>query len=383
MEGSGRVAGALEGIQVLELASYVTGPYAGVLLADMGAEVIKVEEPTHGDAFRGWDENTYSSNFASLNRNKKSVALDLRNEAERAQLLRLVATADVLIENYRPGVAERLGFGYEEVRQRNPRLVYCSITGFGRDGPYRDWPGYDTVGQAMSGLLSLLTDLDDPKPMGISFSDHLTGVFACYGILGALMARTRTGEGQRVETSLLQASVAFTGENSARYFATGRVPDRATRTHQAQVYAFVAGDGLPFVVHLSSPPKFWEGLVKAVERPELATDPRFAKRPDRQRHHDTLHDELQRSFRGAPRKDWLERLRANDVPCAPLNRMDEVYADPQVQHLGMRVGMDHPTFGRIELVAPAVRLEKTPLELRLPPPGLGEHTREVLGSTEY
>lgn len=372
------VPGALDGIRVVELASYVTGPYAGVLLADLGAEVIKVEEPGRGDAFRGWEEGKYSPTFCSVNRNKKSIVLDLQTEAGRAALRRLVATSDVLVENYRPGVAERLGFGYDDVRRLNPRLIYCSITGFGSTGPRRDLPGYDTVGQAMSGLLSLLTDTDDPRPMGISLSDHLTGIFACYGILAALLARERTGGGQRVETSLLQASVSFLAENAARYFASGRVPSRETRATLAQVYAFRAGDGLPFVVHLSSPQKFWHGLAQALQRPDLVQDPRFRTRPDRIEHYRELVELLGQEFQKAPRQAWLERLQAHDVPSAPINTLAEVFADPQVRLLGMRVAIEHAQQGRIELVAPGISLEKTPTQLRLPPPLLGEHTEEVL-----
>jgi crotonobetainyl-CoA:carnitine CoA-transferase CaiB-like acyl-CoA transferase len=375
------MAGALDGIRVLELASYVTGPYAGVLLADMGAEVIKIEEPGSGDPFRGWGEGGgYSPTFCSLNRNKKSVTLDLRSDDGRAALEALIETADVLIENFRPGVAERRGFGFEAVQKRNQRLVYCSITGFGASGPYRERPGYDTVGQAMSGLLSLLTDLEDPKGMGISLSDHLTGIFACYGILGALMAREKTGLGQLVQTSLLQATIAFTAENAARYFVDGKVPNRAARTRLAGVFAFRASDGKPFVIHLSSPPRFWEGLVKAVERPDLATDVRFKTRPARQLHHAELVDELERIFCTAPREVWLSRLLANDVPAAPLNAMDEVFDDPQVQHLGMRVSIEHPERGVIQMVGPGVSLDGTPLMLHSAPPLLGEHNAELLGA---
>jgi crotonobetainyl-CoA:carnitine CoA-transferase CaiB-like acyl-CoA transferase len=193
------------------------------------------------------------------------------------------------------------------------------------------------------------------------------------------MARERSGAGQRVETSLLQATVSFTSENAARYFATGRVPDRAARTRQAQVYAFVAGDGLPFVVHLSSPQKFWDGLLRSIAREDLGADPRFRTRPERQRHHDELRALLQDVFRAEPRATWLARLEQNDVPCAPLNRLDEVFADPQVQELGMRVTAHHPRYGSIDLVAPGVSLQGTPLTLRLPPPALGEHNDEVLG----
>jgi crotonobetainyl-CoA:carnitine CoA-transferase CaiB-like acyl-CoA transferase len=372
------MAVALDGIRVLELASYVTGPYAGVLLGDLGAEVIKIEEPGTGDPFRGWGEGGYSPTFCSLNRNKKSVTLDLRSEQGREALEGLIDTADVLIENFRPGVAERRGFGYADVHLRNPHLVYCSISGFGSSGPYRDRPGYDTVGQAMSGLLSLLTDLDEPKGMGISLSDHLTGLFACYGILGALMARERTGEGQLVETSLLQATIAFTAENAARYFADGKVPNRAARTRLAGVFAFRGSDGNPFVIHLSSPPRFWDGVLKAIERPDLGEDERFKTRPARQAHHAELVAELDRVFSTQPREVWLGRLLANDVPAAPLNTMRDVFDDPQVQHLGMRVGIEHPEKGRIEMVGPGVTLDNTPLRLRTAPPTLGEHNDEIL-----
>ncbi len=372
------VGAALEGIRIVEVASYVTGPYAAVLLADLGADVLKVEEPEQGDPFRGWGEGNYSPTFCSLNRNKKSVALNLRTEAGRAALLRLLETADVLIENHRPGVADRLGFGYEAVRSRNPRLVYCSITGFGATGPYQDRPGYDTIGQATSGLLSLLTDLEAPAPVGISLADHLTGLYACYGILGALMARGRTGEGQRIETSLLQATVSFVGENAARYFASGHTPRRESRVRLAQVYAFTAGDGRPFVIHLSSPRKFWEGLTEAMGRPEWRDDPRFSTLRGRQAHYRELSAELAQAFTTASRSEWLERLSRYDVPCAPLNTLEDVFRDPQVQHLGLRIRIEHPSRGQVELVAPGVTLEKTPAAVRLPPPTLGEHTEEVL-----
>lgn len=262
------MAGALEGIKVLELANYVSGPFAGVLLSDLGADVIKIEEPKHGDPFRGWGAAEYSPTFGSVNRNKKSVTLDLKSKEGLETALRLADQADVLIENFRTGTLERLGLGYDVLAKRNPRLIYCSITGFGRTGPYANRPGYDTVGQAMSGLLGLLTDRSAPQPMGISLSDHLTGMVASYGILGALMARTRTGKGQRVETSLLQATMSLLGENAARYFENGEVPARATRARSAQVFGFVGSDGKPFVVHLSSPPKFWEGLANVVGHPD-------------------------------------------------------------------------------------------------------------------
>ncbi len=376
------MSGAAEGVRVVEIASYVTGPYAAMLLADLGADVIKVEEPERGDPFRGWDEANYSPTFLGLNRNKRSVALDLKSAEGIAALRRLVERADVLIENHRPGVAARLGFGYAQARQWNPRLVYCAVSGFGSRGPYRDRPGYDTVGQAQSGLLSLLTDLDDPKPMGISLADHLTGIFACYGVLGALLARERGGEGQLVETSLLQACTAFLGENAARFFVSGDAPTRETRTRLAQVFAFRAGDGLPFVVHLSSPQKFFEGLADAVGRADLASDPRFRTRSERIKHHGELRALLAEEFSREPRAVWLARLEQRDVPCAPINTIREAFADPQVLELGMRVRATHPERGPVDVVAPGVSLEKTPLAVRRAPPVLGEHTREVLDELE-
>jgi formyl-CoA transferase len=377
------MSGPLQGITVVEFADYVTGPYAAALLADLGARVIKIEAPGQGDPFRGWGAGGYSATFCSVNRGKESITLDLRVPAAQEVARALVARADVFIENHRPGVAERLGLGYERLQALNPRLVYCSISGFGQDGPYRDRPGYDTIGQALGGLLSLLTDRHDPKGMGISLSDHLAGVFAAYGILAALVGRAQTGRGQRVETSLLQATVAFIGENAARYFETGEVPDRAHRTHQAQVYAFVAGDGLPFVIHLSSPQKFFVGLTRAIERPELATDPRFADRAARQRHYADLEAILRDVFRQQPRAVWLERLHAHDVPAAPLYNLAEVFVDPQVRHLGMERTLYHPERGPVRLVESAVRLSDHAEPSPLPPPVLGEHTEAVLHELGY
>lgn len=288
---------ALAGITVLEFASYVSGPYAGMMLGDLGAEVIKIEPPDGGDPFRGWGAADYSATFGSVNRNKKSVVLDLKTDAGLAAALSLCETADVVIENFRVGTMDRLGLGFEMLRKKNTKLIYASITGFGLSGPYAARAGYDTVGQAMSGLLSVLTDLDDPKPMGISLSDHLTGMMAAYGILGALMARERTGRGQRVETSLLSATVSFLGENAARFFETGKRPSRETRARSAQVYAFPDSKGQGFIVHLSSPTKFWRGLTAVAGHPEWQEDPRFKTKRDRQENYQILRGVAQRRFR--------------------------------------------------------------------------------------
>jgi crotonobetainyl-CoA:carnitine CoA-transferase CaiB-like acyl-CoA transferase len=372
------MAGALEGIRVIEFANYVSGPYAGMLLGDFGAEVIKVEAPDGGDPFRGWGRIEYSPTFGSVNRNKKSVVLDLKSATGLSAARALLRTADVLIENFRTGTMERLGLDYDDVARDNPRLVWCSITGFGSSGPYASRPGYDTVGQSLSGLLSLLTDLDQPRPMGISLSDHLAGITACNGILGALIARGRTGKGQRVDTSLLEATVSFCGENAARFFENGKVPNRATRTHQAQVYAFVAADGKPFVIHLSTPTKFWRALAAVVGKPDWVADPRFATKETRGRHYDVLRGELAAIFRTDIRTTWLTKLQAADVPAAPLNTLDEVFADPQVIHLGLRQDVPHKRVGTVGLVRNAVRMSATAPDIRSAAPELGEHTDEIL-----
>ncbi|MEK7334876.1 MAG: CoA transferase [Candidatus Binatota bacterium] len=375
--------GALEGIRVLELASYVTGPFAALLLADLGADVVKIEQPGQGDPFRGWGEKLYSATFCSLNRNKKSVTLDIRRDEGRDIFLKLASGSDIVIENFRPGTMEKRGLGYEAIQALNPKVIYCSISGFGQKGPYRDLPGYDTIGQAMSGLLSLLTDPEKPQGMGVSFSDHLTGIYACYGILGALVHRMITGEGQRVETSLLRATLSFISENAARYFETGVVPRRAYRTKTAGVFAFVDKDGLPFVIHLSSPEKFWRGLLEVVGKKEWAEDARFRDRKGRIENYDLLTGLLQSIFSGGRREEWLQRLQAHDVPCAPLNTLGEVFDDPQVREYGFPIEVEHPRMGKMRLVGSGVELSRTPPGIKMPPPTLGEHTGEVLGALGY
>jgi formyl-CoA transferase len=377
------MSGALTGIKIIEIASYVTGPFASQLLADMGADVVKIEEPKHGDPFRGWGDKNYSATFCSLNRNKRSLTLDLRHDQAREIVLKLAAQADVLIQNFRPGVMEKHGLGYDDIRKVNSKLVYCSISGFGPKGPYRDMPGYDTIGQARSGLLSLLTDPGKPQGMGISFSDHLTGMYACYGVLAALMNRMLTGQGQLVETSLLRASVSFIAENAARYFETGHVPRRKHRTTTAGVFAFVDQQDLPFILHMSSPDKFWNALFKVVGRPEWSNDPRFNTRQGRIANYDSLSEALQEIFKRGRREEWLTQLIDNDVPAAPLNTLDEVFDDPQVREYGFPQVITHPKMGDVKMVGNAVDMSRTPPTIDKPPPILGEHADDILSSLGY
>ena len=352
-----------------------------MLLSDLGAEVVKIESPDGGDPFRNWGKQDYNGTFGSMNRNKKSVTLDLKTKEGQAAARKLALSADVVIENFRAGAMERLGLGYEDLAVDNPKLIYCSITGFGSEGPYRSRPGYDTVGQAMSGLLAVLTDRKAPQPMGISLSDHLAGTFAAYGVLAALMARHTTGRGQKVETSLLQAALAFLGENAATFFEDGRIPSRATRCQRAQVFAFTAGDGLPFVVHLSSPEKFWRGLLTATNREALAADERFRNREARVKNYDLLCAELAAAFQARPRAEWLKLLEAQDVPSGPLNTLDEVFADPQVIALDMRKQLPHHTRGTVSVVGNPVRMSATPPRVETAAPDLGAHNDMLLPRT--
>ena len=372
------MAAALDGIRVVEIAQYVGGPYAGGLLADLGAEVIKIEAPPHGDPYRSWTSGGYSAAFCTLNRGKKSVVLDLRSKEGLEVALALAKTADILIENTRPGVMDRLGLGYDTLHELNPRLVYCSITGFGPTGPYQKRPGYDTVGQAMSGLLSLVTDVDAPKPMGISLSDHIAGLYACYAALAGIAARERTGEGQHVHTSLLQSSMAFLAENMARFLEEGgSAPSRTTRVRTAQVYAFTDRDGAAFVIHLSTPDKFWHGVARAIDRAELIEDPRFLTRDDRIQHREGIEAILIPVFATNTRDHWLARLQANDVPSAALNNLEDVVQDPQVQHAGIIQEVTHPKMGSVRMVGSGITMDATPTSIG-PAPVLGEHTTAIL-----
>jgi len=375
------VPGPLSDVKVLEVGGYVTAPFATALMAQLGADVIKIEEPRAGDPFRKWSSgDALSPTFTGVNHNKRSVALDLHDPAGFEAFLALVAGTDVLIDNLRSGALERRGLDEETARRCNPRLIHCSITGFGDEGPYRDRPGYDTIGQGMSGLLGLLTDLDDPRAMGTSLSDHVTGIMAVLGVLAALHERDRTGVGVRVGTSLLEASIAFLAESTGRFLATGVDPDRQHRARLAQVYCLTASDGAPFVIHLSSPKKFWLGLVKAFDCEGLADDIRFADIEGRRRNHGALQDELQERAAARSRDEWLERLEQADVPCAPINRLSEVFADPQVSELGLIVehrSGDGTTLAHGHVASP-LRFDGERPRPDRSPPFLGEHSLAVL-----
>lgn len=369
----------LEDITVVECATFVTGPFAAALLGDMGARVIKIESPPEGDPYRYFaPDPVYSAGFAHLNRNKQSVLLDLKAVEGKDAALALIDRADVFIENFRPGTAERLGIGYDSLKRRNRRLVYCSISAFGQSGPCADKPGFDTLGQAMSGLLSLLSDPDDPKVMGMALSDYVTGLCAAYGILGALLARARSGEGCRIETSLLQATFSFIGETAAGYLRTGAMPNRMARVKNAHAFAFLCGDGRPLAVHCSVPEKFWLALLEAIDRREIAADPRFEGRDGRRENYEALERLLAPTFRTKTRAEWLDVLSANDVPAAPINNIAEVLEEPQVRELDLVEEIEHPTAGKWRLVRGPVRFDDLRRQTSAAAPLLGEHSEVIL-----
>ncbi len=377
-------ATALEGTVAIEASGHVAGPYAGSLLGDLGCEVIKVELPGEGDTHRGRNPKYegYGPSFRALNRNKKGITLNLKEQEGKQILLRLLEKADILIENFRPETSKRLGLNYEELCKLNPRLIHCSISGYGQSGPYRDKPGFDTIGQALSGMLSLVTDLDKPKVAGFSITDHSAGVFAAHGIMAALLARTKTGRGQFVDVSLLQVSLAFIESHVADYLNGGEAVSRENFP-RGRIYCFIAGDQRPLVVHLSGHQESWEGLVKATGRTDLIGDPRFATRRGRTRRHYEIVDILEEEFRKKPRTYWLDALDANRVPNAPINTIQEVFQDPQIKHMGIPKEMHHPKMGSSKLIGSPVNLSDTPPQFIRPAPLLGEHTDEILKRLGY
>jgi crotonobetainyl-CoA:carnitine CoA-transferase CaiB-like acyl-CoA transferase len=328
--------GVLQGIRVVDLGTFITGPCAAMMLADLGADVIKVESP-EGDPYRSYQGGQYSPHFQAYNRNKRSLVLDLKAAADLAVMDALVREADVLIQNFRPGTAERLGAGADRLLALNERLVYCSISGFGSSGPYVNRPSYDSVAQALSGFLSVVVDRSRPRFLGPALADAITGIYASNGVLGALVQRGRTARGCAVEVSMLEAMAHFAVEPFAAYFDLGTVPTSTDRPQLAQAYILRTSDDRLLALHLSSLEKFWTGLLAALQAPALAADLRFATRETRIANYEALAGELNALFSRRPLSTWAERLGRNDVPFAPVNSIDEVIEDPQVGHLGLIV----------------------------------------------
>ena len=373
----------LKGVRVVDLGTMITAPLAAMMLADLGADVIKVEHPEGGDPFRSFRGGHYSPHFFAYNRGKRGIKLDLRQEAGREVLHKLIAQADILMENYRAGVMDRLGFGRDVLMELNPRLIHCSITGFGATGPYSARPAYDSVGLALSGISSLLLDPEKPQVCGPTIPDNATGMFACYGVLGALYERERTGKGRLVELNMIEAAISFIPDPFANYTLLGIDNNPLTRVASSHSFAVPCADGKLLAIHLSSQTKFWEGLLRAIGRMDLNYDPRFANREARIAHFTALTQTLATAFVTRDRAAWMALLEAQDVPFAPIHSIPEVIADPQVQHLEAFRTLRHPTLGDLLTIRRPVRIDGGRDGSDLAAPVLGEHTDVVLAELGF
>ncbi|MGB3289564.1 MAG: CoA transferase [Burkholderiaceae bacterium] len=373
----------LEGITVLEVCNVAAGPFCGMLLADMGAEVIKIENPQGGDSLRSWPPLTdgYSENFASLNRNKKSVTANLKDPLDTAFVLQLVAAADILIENNRPGVMDRLGLGYEALKKINPRLVYCSISAYGQTGPRSQEGGFDLTMQAMSGIMSVTGTPDGPPvKCGVPVSDFATGLYAAFSATSALRQVEATGEGMHIDVSMLGSSLAIAALQTSEYFGSGKNPKKLGSAHprNAPYQVFRCREG--YFGMAAGNNVLWSNVCHAIGRPDLMEDSRFGSPSDRARHQGELLLILEEIFQDGDSEHWLNVFRTAGVPCAPINTYSEVLADPQVQHMDWVQDIQLPN-GRVtkSFMSPVRMNGQTP-QARLRPPALGEHTSELKAS---
>ena len=374
----------LSGIRVVDLSRLVAGNMVSLQLADQGAEVIKIEDPKVGDPLRAWRWKGQSLYWKVYARNKKSLALNLRPQAGRDVLLDLLATSQVLIENYRPGTLEQMGLAPETLWARNPKLIIVRITGFGQDGPYRDRPGFDQIAQGMGGLMSI-TGLPGQGPVrvGIPVADLTAGIFAAMGILIALLEREQSGEGQWVQSSLLGAQIAMLDFQAARWTIGHEVPGQAGNNHPTSIPTgvFATSDG--HINIAAAGDDIYRRCCKALDAPQLATDPDYATGAARSKNRDKLNAAIEAITRSRTSADWIERLNAAGVPCGPIYRMNEVFADPQVKHLGITRTVPHKVLGSVEVIGQAIELSRTPWSVRSATPEAGEHTDAILGELGY
>lgn len=374
--------GPLAGVRVLDLTRVVAGPYCSMFLGDLGAEVVKVEQPGAGDDTRGWGPpfaGGESAYFLCINRNKKSLTLDLKSERGAALLRELAKAADVIIENFRPGTMERLDVGEKQLRALNPRLIYGSLTGFGADGPMSDWPGYDLIVQSWGGLMSITgTPEGEPVKVGVAIIDLVAGLMLGKAIVAALYAREKSGAGQRIDTSLLEAEVASLINAGSNYLVGGKVPERWGNAHPNIVpyQNFKTRDGY-LVIGVASE-TIWKRFCAAAGRKDLMQDPRFQNNSKRVEHRAELIALLSKMFLQRDNESWFTLLTEAEVPCAPVQTIDQVFQAPQVLHRGMLMEIDHPTAGKVRMAGIPVKFSGTPASVRQPPPLLGEHNEEVL-----
>ncbi len=384
----------LSHIRVLDLSRVLAGPWASQNLADLGAEVLKIERPGSGDDTRSWGppflkdqdggETRESAYFLAVNRGKKSVTLDIAKPEGQRIARALAAKCDVLLENYKIGGLAKYGLAYEDLSKIDPRIIYCSITGFGQSGPSAHRPGYDFIFQGMGGLMSITGERDGepgggPQKVGIAVTDILAGMYASLAITAAIAHRERTGVGQYIDLALLDSIVAFGANQIMNYFTSGKIPGRYGNAHANVVpyEVFATADG-HVILAVGNDSQF-ESFCKVAGRPELAADPRYATMPGRIGNRDELIPLIREIMNGRASKDWIERLEAANVPCGPINNYKEVFEDPQVRHRGLKIEIPHPAGVPCPTVASPMRFSETPVEYELPPPLLGQHTREVLG----
>ena len=377
----------LEGIKVLDLSRVLAGPFCSMMLGDMGADIVKVEPAGYGDEARHFGPpflNGESSYFLALNRNKRGMTLNLKTAEGCEVLRRLIARSDVLLENFRPGVLDRLGFSYEAVRPIRPDIVYCSISGFGLTGPMASRAAYDQILQGEGGVMSLTGPADGaPHKVGVPIGDLTVGMLAAYAIVAALFHRQRTGEGQRLDTSLLDGQVSLLTYQAASYFATGRVPKRMGNCHPsiAPYDTFPTADG--FINVAVGNDALWAKFCQAVGLDSYQDDPRFRTNADRVANRPELARLIEERLRLQSTEELLKRLDEAGIPCGVIATLDQVFANPQVQHLGLQRRIRHPRAGEISLTAPPYRMDRTPPAIRRPPPMLGEHTEELLAELGY
>jgi len=368
---------------VLDLTRARSGPTAVRQLADWGANVIKIEEPGEQDGDGGPFDRRHGSDFQNLHRNKRSITLNLKDPEGVAIFKRMAGKADVVVENYRPGVKHRLGIDYESLRKINPRIVYASISGFGQEGPYRDRPGLDHVVQGMGGLMSV-TGLPGQGPVraGIAISDSSAGLYLAFGIVLALLEREHSGEGQWVQTSLLQALIAMLDFQAARWLVSHEVPPQAGNNHPTAIPTgvFKTSDGY---INIAGSGNLYERLCRAIDAPELIKHPDYVDFKVRLKNRDALNAEIQMRTVKKTSAEWIEILNKAGVPCGPIYTIDKMFADPQVQLLGMAQPVEHPVLGRIDIVGQGVKLARTPAQIRKPAPDRGQNTREILEEVGY
>ncbi len=375
---------SLEGLRIIDLSRIVAGPLATQLFGDYGAEIIKIEQPGIGDDSRQWvppaapdGSPTY---FFSVNRNKKSVTLNLKQSRGKEILRALVRQADILIENFKPGTMEELGLGYERLRPENPRLIYCAISGYGSSGPKREWAGYDAIMQGMTGLMSITGEPDGPPlKVGVALIDEITALYAHGAILAALYYREKSGQGQKVECSLLECGVASLMNAAAAYLIAGEVQGRWGSAHASVVpyQAFKAKDD--YLMVGAGNERLWKAFCEVVGAPEWADDPRFDSNAKRVARREELVSMIEERLQVRTRDEWVEAFGAAGLPTGPINTVADVFKDPQALHRGMVQEVTHPTAGRVKLVGIPVKFSLTPGAITAPPPLLGQHTEEVLG----